>query len=114
MTGLLLTASLALAGKPVPPPPSIIATTTDENVLYIVVGQVSSQTLFDLAISASGTGTHYRYKNGPAATTNRNDVSGYSAPVLEGTRLVADISNQPDGDFVLCLQGLQIDKKGKI
>ena len=113
VVGVLLAASLALAGKPAPPP-SIIATTTDQNFLNNVVNKVSSQTTFNLAISVSGTGTHYRYKIGPAATTDPTNSPGTPAPIPEATRLTADISGQPDGNFWLCLQGLELDRKGVI
>ena len=64
---------VALAKKPTPPPPPpepIIATTTDRNFLETVVGKVSCQTEFDLAIDVSGTArtTATRLAQGPART----------------------------------------------
>ncbi len=112
VTGVLLAASFALAGKPAPTP--IIARTTDQNFLDNVVGKESSQTLFNLAIDVSGTGTHYRYQIGPAALIDPADSAAYSSPIAETTPLIADIAADPDGHFALCLQALQIDKKGNI
>ncbi len=109
---LLLATSHTLAGKPAPTP--IIAETTDQAFLDNVANQTSSQTVFNLAIDVSGTGTHYRYQIGPSATIDRNDPGAYSRPIPEATPLTADITADPDGDFVLCLQALQIDKKGNL
>jgi hypothetical protein len=81
VAGVLVAATFALAGKPAPPPPTpIVATTTDRNFLEVDVNKVSCQTEFDLAVGVSGTGTHYRYKVGPSATTNPGVLTGYSAP----------------------------------
>ncbi len=109
---VLLATSHTLAGKPAPT--QIIAETTDQEFVNNVVEKESSQTAFDLAITVSGTGTHYRYQIGPAAVIDPNDPGAYSSLIPEATRLIADISADPDGDFVLCLQALQLDKKGNI
>jgi hypothetical protein len=106
---------LALEGNPAPPAPTpIIATTTDQNFLDNVVGKQSCQTQFDLAIVVSGTSTHYRYKVGPSATTIPGVLTGYSAPIPKAAPLSFNISGQADGGYVLCLQGLKLDKKGNI
>lgn len=112
---LVVIGELAMAGKPTPPPPTpIIATTTDAAFLNDVVGKLSCQTEFDLAISVTGTGTHYRYKVGPADNTDPGVLAGYSAPIPKATPLSFNISGQADGGVVLCLQGLELDRKGNI
>ena len=111
LVGVLLAATFAFAATP---PPSIVATTTDRNFLEVAVGKTSCQTEFDLAISVSGTGTHYRYKVGPSSSTNPGVLTGYSAPIPKATPLSFNLSGQADGGYVLCLQGLELDRKGNI
>jgi len=106
---------LALAGKPTPPAPTpIIATTTDRNFLEVDVNKVSCQTEFSLAIVVSGTGTHYRYKVGPSGTTNPSVLTGYSALIPKATPVTFNLTGQADGGYVLCLQGLELDSRGRI
>ena len=109
---------VVLAGKPVKPPPPpptpIIATTTDRNFLEVDVDKVACQAEFDLAMDVSGDGTHYRYKVGPAATTNPGVLTGYSAPISKTTPVSFDLTGQAVGDYVLCLQALKLDKRGRI
>ena len=96
LVALLLSATFALAGKPAPPPPTpIVATTTDRNFLEVDVNKVSCQTEFDLAVSVSGTGTHYRYKVGPFDTTNPGVLSGYSAPIPKATPVTFSLAGSP-------------------
>ncbi|MBM4094643.1 MAG: hypothetical protein FJ276_35335 [Planctomycetes bacterium] len=91
-----------------------IATTTDRNFLEVVVNKVSCQTEFDLAINVSGTGTHYRYKVGPSATTNPGVLTGYSSPIPKTTPVSFNLTGHADVGYVLCLQGLELDRRGRI
>jgi len=92
----------------------IVATTTDRNFLEVVVNKVSCQTEFDLAINVSGIGTHYRYKIGPSATTNPGVLTGYSSPIAKTTPASFNLTGQADVGYVLCLQGLELDRRGRI
>ncbi len=115
VAAISLLASEATSGKKPPsplPPTPIVATTTDRNFLEVDVDKTACQAEFLLAVDVSGEGTHYRFKVGPASSTDPNEDSGYSAPIEKSSPVSFELTE--DGDYVFCLQGLLLDKRGRI
>lgn len=71
----------------------------------------SPRLLLDVAVSGPET-EEYRYKVGPAATTDCSDPAGYSTPVASSQAIRDDISLLPDGLLRLCV--LPIDEHGNV
>ncbi len=114
LTGLVAVVAVLFFTAFAAPPITIVATTTDQDFLNNVVGKESGKTTFSLAIVVSGKGNYYKYKIGPAATTIPSQAAGYSAQIKETVPLAVNIASVPDGPINLCLQGLEVDSRGKI
>jgi len=57
--------------------------------------------------------THYRYKTGPAPSTNCRDLAGYGAPIaLDATTTIRDEIPEAEGFYYLCLLGGQSAQPG--
>lgn len=69
------------------------------------IAEASSNTNIQIDVGGSDI-TQYRYKFGPIGSTDCTDLTGYSSQILTTTQITEDISGLPDGEYILCLLGV--------
>jgi hypothetical protein len=90
-----------------------IAFVTTQSFLRDIQDGSSTTTQLSLNVVGIISSNFYRYKIGAQATTDCAVATGYSQPRVIARNIISDISALPDGDVVLCLQGLRV-RNGQI
>lgn len=74
------------------------------NISAGLPNEIASTNSINVTVGGSNI-TNYRYKVGPASTTDCSDLTGYSAAIPVATPLAEDFSSYSDGKIVVCLIG---------